>query len=188
LRCGAAARRGRTCIFTSTSEVHDGQSKNFSLIAGSGVAAGKGNVTAYLEYRHARPVLGGSRDFTACQLTATPNGPNVCGGSQNSNYFRVNGTVFSVVGNQLVPPQAGSSPPTVFNSNPYLNLAREDERYNAGFMAHVDYFSWLKPYFDFSFMEDRSTSDVAPSGLFSTAASVPIHCRPMLWSTSVVAT
>src|SRR5262249_16542997 len=79
--------------------VDDGQSKNFSLIAGSSIAEGAGNVTAYLEYRHARPVLGGSRDFTACQLTATANGPNFCGGSQNSNYFRVNGNVYSVVGN-----------------------------------------------------------------------------------------
>lgn len=165
-------------ISPDTSEVHDGQSKNFSLIAGSDVADGKGNVTAYLEYRHARPVLGGSRDFTACQLTATPNGPNVCGGSQNSNYFRVNGTVYSVVGNQLVPPQAGSSPPAVFNSNPYLNLAREDERYNAGFMAHVDYASWLKPYFDFSFMEDRSTSDVAPSGLFNNGGNTTTASTP----------
>ena len=120
-------------ISPDTSEVHDGQSKNFSLIAGSEVADGKGNVTAYLEYRHARPVLGGSRDFTACQLTATPNGPNVCGGSQNSNYFRVNGTVYSVVGNQLVPPQAGSSPPTLFRSPPRTGRACRYSKYAVTF-------------------------------------------------------
>jgi iron complex outermembrane recepter protein len=164
-------------ISPDTSNVHDGQSKNFSLIAGTDLADGKGNLTAYLEYRHAAPVLGGSRDFTACQLSATA-GPNVCSGSANSNYFRVNDTVYSVVGNQLLPQQAGSSPPAVFNSNPYLNLAREDERYNAGFMAHVEYSKWLKPYFNFSFMEDKTTSDVAPSGVFNngnnpTTATIP---------------
>jgi iron complex outermembrane recepter protein len=161
-----------------TSSLHDGQSKNFSLIAGTPIADGSGNMTAYLEYRHALPVLGASRDFTACQLTATANGPNVCGGSLNSNYFRANGTVYSMIGNLLLPPQAGTSPPTLFNSNPYLNLAREDERYNAGFMTHVDYSKWLKPYFNFSFMEDKSTSDVAPSGLFNNGGNTTTAGTP----------
>jgi iron complex outermembrane recepter protein len=144
-------------ITPDTANVHDGQSKNFSLLAGSSIAEGKGNVTAYLEYRHALPVLGASRDFAACQLAASGNQPNACGGSANSNYFRPNGgSVYSVVGDQLLPsPQPGSSPPAIFNSNRYLNLSREDERYNAGFMAHVDYSKAFKPYFNFSFMECR---------------------------------
>jgi iron complex outermembrane receptor protein len=155
----------------NTSNVHDGQSKDFSLIAGTKIADGKGNITAYLEYRHALPVLGSSRDFTACQLVsgASQGLPNSCSGSSNSNAFTVNGHSYSVVGNQLLPfPQAGSSPPAIFNSNPFLSLAHEDERYNAGFMAHVDVSNAVKPYFNFSFMEDKSSQDVAPSGLFKS--------------------
>ena len=158
---------------------HDGQSKNFSLIAGSNLADGRGNITAYLEYRHALPVMEASRDFAACSLIVKSSDTNGCGGSQNSNYFRSKGTAYSVVGNQLLPwPQPGSSPPALFNANPYQNLSREDERYSAGFMAHVEYSSGLQPYMHFSFMEDKTTSDVAPSGLFNnggnpTTASTP---------------
>jgi outer membrane receptor protein involved in Fe transport len=167
-------------ITPDTANVHDGQSKNFSLLAGSSLAEGKGNVTAYLEYRHALPVLGASRDFAACQLAASGNQPNACGGSANSNYFRPNGgSVYSVVGDQLLPsPQPGSSPPAIFNSNPYLNLSREDERYNAGFMAHVDYSKAFKPYFNFSFMEDKTSSDVAPSGLFNNGGNTTTASTP----------
>src|SRR5712664_4015545 len=50
---------------TDTGSVHDGQSKNFSILAGTNVADGKGNVTAYLEYRHALPVFARTRDFAA---------------------------------------------------------------------------------------------------------------------------
>jgi len=178
----AMQTRARAAGFApDTSNVHDGQSKNFSLLGGSSIAEGKGNVTAYLEYRHALPVLGSARDFTACQLVAGAStaAPNVCGGSSNSNYFRSNGTVYSVVGDQLLPsPQPGSSPPALFNSNPYISLSREDERYNAGFMAHIDYSGAFKPYFNFSFMEDKSSSQVAPSGLFNNGGNVTTASTP----------
>jgi iron complex outermembrane recepter protein len=170
---------------TSTSSVHDGQSKDFSLLAGTNVADGKGNVSAYLEYRHQLPVYAPSRDFSACEVqnnfdVNTGNQiANHCIGSPNSNYFGVGQNAYSVVGNQLLPwPQAGSSPPAQFNSNRYISLQREDERYNAGFMAHLDINRNVQPYLDFFFMNDKSTTNVAPSGLFypdgnTTTASIP---------------
>jgi iron complex outermembrane receptor protein len=162
---------------TNTSSVHDGQSKDFSIVMGSNIADGKGNVTAYLEYRHQEPVYAPSRDFAACELVTnfTDSGqqlPNHCIGSPNSNYFAVGNNVYSVVGNQLLPsPQAGSSPPASFNSNTYITLQRQDQRYNAGFMAHVDVNEHFKPYADFFFMNDRTTTYVAPSGLFEPGAN-----------------
>src|SRR5882724_4739724 len=145
---------------TDTGSVHDGQSKNFSILAGTNVADGKGNVTAYLEYRHALPVFARTRDFAACELAnaADADGnllPNHCIGTPNSNHFGVGNDVFSVVGNQLLPfPQAGSSPPPFFNSNQYIILSREDERYNAGFMAHIEVNSHVRPYIHFRFIND----------------------------------
>ncbi|HEV7447008.1 MAG TPA: TonB-dependent receptor, partial [Steroidobacteraceae bacterium] len=169
---------------TNTSSELDGQSRNFSILAGTNVADGKGNITAYLEYRRANPVFAPARDFAACELANNSDAagnplPNHCIGTQNSNHFGVGDAVYSVVGNRLLPyPQPGSSPPPQFNSNQYITLSREDERYNAGFMAHMNVNEHVRPYADFSFMNDRSTTFVAPSGLFYPAgntvtASIP---------------
>ncbi|HET9388125.1 MAG TPA: TonB-dependent receptor plug domain-containing protein, partial [Steroidobacteraceae bacterium] len=162
---------------TPTSSLHDGQTKDFSILAGTNIADGQGNITAWLEYRHANPVFARDRDFSACQVAA--DFPNDCIGTTNSNHFDVGGVVYSVVGNQLLPfPRPGSSPPPEFNSNQYLNLSREDQRYNAGFQAHLDLNPAVKPYVDFSFMNDKSTSQVAPSGLFYPAGNVTTASVP----------
>jgi iron complex outermembrane recepter protein len=170
---------------TTSSSLHDGQSKDFSLLAGTNVADGKGNVTAYFEYRHQLPVYASARDFSSCEVQinfdpVTGNQiPNKCIGSPNSNHFAVGNNVYSVVGNQLLPwPQAGSSPPTEFNSNRYISLQREDERYNAGFMAHLDMNDHVRPYVDFFFMNDKSTTNVAPSGLFYPAGNTTTASTP----------
>ena len=147
-----------------------GRNKSFSLTAGTNFADGKGNVTAYLTYLRADPVTGSDIDFAGCQLFTFP--AVRCGGSANSNQYRVvgTGTNYSVVGSQLLPyPQAGSSPPAQFNSNTYVNMSRDDQRYTGGFMAHVDVSDYVKPYFDFSFMNDKSNVQIAPSGLFENS-------------------
>jgi iron complex outermembrane recepter protein len=169
---------------TNTSSLHDGQSQNFSILAGTNVADGKGNVTAYLEYRHVRPVYAPARDFAACGLVNNYDDdfnvlPNKCIGSANSNFFAIGENAYSVVGNQLLPyPQAGSSPPAQFNSNRYISLQRENQRYNAGFIAHVDVNSHVRPYVHFFFMNDKSTSNVAPSGLFFPAGNTATASIP----------
>ena len=73
----------------------------------------------------------------------------------------------TVVGSSFLPyPQAGSVPPASFNSSPFEFLSRQDTRYLAGFFAHYDIADWVQPYAEFSFMNDTSTSQIAPSGLF----------------------
>jgi iron complex outermembrane receptor protein len=169
---------------TNTSSVHDGQSKMFSLIAGTNVADGKGNITAYLEYRHSNPIFAPSRDFASCELVNNSDEvgnvlPNICIGTANSNHFGVGNNVYSVVGNQLLPyPQPGSSPPPQFNSNQFITLSREDQRYNAGFMAHITINEHVRPYMDFGFMSDKSTTFTAPSGLFYPAGNTVTASTP----------
>jgi outer membrane receptor protein involved in Fe transport len=161
---------------TTTARTYAGQNKDFSILAGTKVADGKGNITAWLEYRSAQPVSFAARDYTSCELISGIDigggAPNTCIGSGNSNHFGVNGTTYSVIGNQLLPPQPGSFPPETFNSNPYIDLSRQDQRYLAGFMAHVDVSDAIKPYINFSFMDDKTTTQVAPSGLFYPAGNV----------------
>jgi len=153
----------------ATGSVYDGQTTDFSVIFGANAPDGKGNVTGYFEFKNADPVTEGSRDFSGCLLVIGP--PDQCHNSPNSNQFQqiapTPGPAFSVVGSSFLPwPQAGSAPPATFNSTPYEYLSRQDTRYLAGFFAHYDIADWAQPYAEFSFMNDRSSSQSAPSGLF----------------------
>jgi outer membrane receptor protein involved in Fe transport len=152
----------------------DGKNTDFSLVMGANAPDGKGNVTGYFEFRNQEPVTQGQRDYSDCLLVLGP--PDACANSSNSNIYTeiadpasgsLPGTSFSVVGTSLLPrPQAGSVPPASFNSSPYEFLSRQDTRYLGGFFAHYDITDWAQPYAEFSFMNDRSTEQVAPSGLF----------------------
>jgi len=152
-----------------TGSVGDGRTEDVSILAGSNIADGRGNITAYLTYRHANPVTGADRDFAGCQLATNLPDQGICIGSSNSNFFRVVGTsaAYSVVGKQFLPsPQPGSNPPAQFNANNYVYMARADERYAAGFLAHVDLSDAVNPYLELAFMNDKTDTVVGPSGLF----------------------
>jgi iron complex outermembrane recepter protein len=149
----------------------DGQSRNFSLIMGTSLADGKGNLTGYLTYLKAEPIASSERDFGGCQLVLNKARDTVvCNGSPNSNLFGApNGNQYSVVGSQFLPwPQTGSVPPAFFNSQRYIYMSRGDQRYNGGFFAHVDVNDHFKPYAEFGFMNDQTHIAIAPSGLFQT--------------------
>ncbi|MGO9594026.1 MAG: TonB-dependent receptor domain-containing protein [Steroidobacteraceae bacterium] len=163
-----------------TGSIRDGYKHDVSILMGSNLADGTGNVTGYFVYHDQQPIAGSARDFSACQLYS--NGDEIspvysgleCLGSSNSNRFTPEnpaaagyGVRYTVVGNQFLPwPQVGSSPPAVYNYNQYEYLQRQDQRYQAGFMGHIDVNDHLKPYTQFFYMDDRSTAVVAPSGLF----------------------
>ena len=155
----------------------DGQNRAFSVVMGTNFADDKGNIEAYFTYRNADPVSQGSRDFSACELNVSNVTSNsklldtpFCDGSPNSNLIEPVANTnndLTVVGNQLLTyPQAGSSPPGVFNSEPYEYLVVHDTRYNAGFFAHYDLNDAVKPFMDFSFMRDTTNSNIGPSAAF----------------------
>ncbi len=155
-----------------TGSVKDGRNRNFDVIMGTNFADGAGNITGYLGYLSSDPVASGDRDFGACQLNAnsTLTGA-VCSGSSNSNQWTPNpvnaSAQFGVVGNQLLPyPAAGQQPPALFNSQPYIYIAREDQRYTGGVLGHIDLNDAVKPYLEFNFMNDKTTQYIAPSALF----------------------
>jgi iron complex outermembrane recepter protein len=165
-------------ITPPTGDIHDGKNKTFDLIYGASLAEGKGNVTAYFTYLQADPVPSGNRDFGDCQLNAKRDAAGsaytgaFCSGSGNSNYYQLGGggPIYSVLGNQFVPRgSVATNPPAVFNSQPYIYNGRDDLRYTAGFMAHVDVSDSIKPYAEFGFMNDRTDQKIAPSALFSGA-------------------
>ena len=164
----------------ATGTAKDGRNRSFDVLMGTNFADGKGNITAFLSFRHQDPVVSAQRDFGSCQLFPTndANG-NVngiaCGGSSNSNYFRPvtgpnAGHAFSVFGTSFVPfRSAATTPPASFNSQQYIYMTREDDRYNAAVLAHQEITDWFKPYTEFYFMNDKSHQVIAPAALFRDA-------------------
>ena len=169
-----------------TGSSKDGRTRQFNLVAGANLADNRGNVTAYFGYLQQDPVTSGERDFGACQLNANSNNAAgtidslACGGSANSNQFTPERLVsaagvvtplvsaaLAVVGNQLLPwPAAGQNPPAAFNSQQYIYMERQDQRYTAGFLAHLDLHEWLQPYAELGYMNDRTHQEIAPTALF----------------------
>jgi iron complex outermembrane recepter protein len=154
------ALNGYDAVPSSTT---NGYRRDVSVIMGTNTPDNNGNVTAYFVYHHQDPVAGNKYDFANCLLNQ-----GACDNTgTNSNQFTIGGNQYSVVGSQWLPwPQAGSVPPAVFNSAAYEYAQRDDSRYQAGFLSHYDINDYVKPYMDFSFMDDKTTAVVAPSGLF----------------------
>src|SRR5262249_8581785 len=87
-----------------------------------------------------------------------------------SNIFvtnQIEQILYSVVGRQFVPwPVAGSVPGAYFNYAPYEYAQRDDTRYQAGLLGHLEFNPAVRPYLEFSYMYDRTRLGIAPSGLF----------------------
>ena len=180
---GAAAPSG---------SVWDGTTWTASMVVGANAPDGKGNVTAYVGYRHQDPVSMSTRDYSACQLTQASGTP-ACTGSSNSNLFKDDNTgdVYSVTGADpanifTTTRNQSTTPPAHFNSNPFEYLSRGDERYQGGFFAHYAASPAADFYSDFAFMDDRTRIDVAPSALFQQTFEV--NCNNPFLSAQQVTT
>jgi outer membrane receptor protein involved in Fe transport len=165
----------------------DGRSYDTSIVFGANAPDAKGNVTGYFTYHKQDPVNFSTRDYAACQLAVSGAGVPSCTGSSNSNYFASSlGTfagTYSVLGHNLVPRgSAVTTPPTLFNSNPYEYLIQDSTRYTAGFDANYQINKHFELYSEFGFMNDRTNVNIAPSGLFggqgaSSAGGYLVNCN-----------
>jgi len=151
----------------------DGQTLAINIVAGTGVADGKGNITAYFGYMKMDPVTSAERDFGGCQLNPTGDLKSAtCFGSVNSNFWEPQTgpnafNDYSVKGNQFIDfGTQETTPPARFNSQAFINMQRADERYTAGFMGHLDMTDHFQVYTEFGFMNDRSNQVVAPAAAF----------------------
>ncbi|MGH6878909.1 MAG: TonB-dependent receptor domain-containing protein [Rhizomicrobium sp.] len=171
--------------------VWDGATEDVTLLLGSGADGGKGNVTAYLGYRSAQPVL--ARDFSACPLETTLVRFNaadplhtglVCSGSSTFNrWFSIDDYArglssydFFETGNGR--PGSGRFEPytaatdQLYNFGPSNDISRPDTRYVGGFFAHESVSRRIEAYSSFMFSDDHTEAQVAPSGLFFGAGGV----------------
>ena len=160
---------------TPTGTITDGRATNYNLLAGANSGDGRGNFTVYLGYQHQDGVKGGNRDFgsgplfTDTDANNVPTGAVYMSGSGNSNYFAPasGGGPYSVYGNQFVDwGTQDTTPPAVFNYQPYEYMSRGYERRTAGLLGHYDLNDHVQPYVEFSYMNDKTHQEIAPSALF----------------------
>jgi iron complex outermembrane receptor protein len=186
----------------------DGGNETGTLIVGSNLANGKGNVTAYLGYQNTEAVLSGQTDFGACTIGGSPPGfvPNVhnltghvCAGSANYNtwlsldnykahtpyvFFETGSGVAGSGTGKFVP--FGSTAGEHFNFGALNYLQRPDTRYQGGFFAHYDVNKELEIYTSLMFTDDHTLAQIAPSGLFLgtgtiSGSNVQVNCNnPLL--------
>ena len=147
----------------------DGGSRDYSLIMGVNAPDQKGNVTAFFTYDTQDPVKQGARDYSGCQLKVTGSTP-FCTGSSNSNIFYAadgSGGTYSVLGGNFIDyGSAPTTPPAIFNANPYEYLLQQNTRYTAGFFANYVVNDHFEAYSSFNFMDSVSNVNVGPSALF----------------------
>jgi iron complex outermembrane recepter protein len=155
--------------------VQDGYKRDLSVLLGTNMADGNGNITGYFTWHHQDPIGDGTRDFSHCQLVSNGDGTFACIGTSNANYFSPfngpnAGNEYSVSGTSFVPwGTPGTVPPFEFNPQPYEFMQREDTRWNAGFNAHVTVNSYVNPYMTATFMDDRTDEVVGPSAAFKNS-------------------
>ncbi|HEX7037191.1 MAG TPA: TonB-dependent receptor [Pseudomonadales bacterium] len=165
---------------------NDGDIHNVSVIIGGNFADDRGNVTAYATYRDIEEVTQAARDYSACSLD---NSASSCSGSATSaeGTFTDSGILadpgaieeilgearpaapgytFHVEGDQFV---EGS---TNYNFGPLNYWQRPDERVTAGAFARYDLTDTLEVYSQLMFMDNRSVSQIAPSGAFGVTSTI----------------
>ncbi|MET0274154.1 MAG: TonB-dependent receptor plug domain-containing protein, partial [Phenylobacterium sp.] len=144
--------------------VRDGEASEVTLAMGVNAPDGQGNITAYATYRHVEPVFQANRDYSAC--TFNSGAVFACGGSGTAYPARVGGFVVDVTnpaGNTFRP---FVNTRDVYNFGPVNYYQRPDDRYGLGAFAHYEITPWAEAYADVMFMEDSSTYQIAPGGIF----------------------
>ena len=181
---------------TPSGSITDGYTTDVEAIMGVNSPDGKGNLTAYADYRSIRAIIQSDRDFSACTLTETGS-TFACGGSSTTSPPRLTlynaagttaGKSYTISGNgaatTLVPYTAAAN---AFNYGPYNYFQRPDTRYNLGAMGHYEISPMADVYTQLMFMDDDSTAQIAPGGIFY-GAPYTIPCSNPFFTAAELAT
>ena len=159
--------------------VNVGDNKVWAVMFGA-TLGDSGNVTAYLQKRERDAILQSKYDVSACALwdggpqAANPYG---CGGSGTVPWGR-----FASFGggpitdwNYSVAPGTNEFEdyPGPFNYGPFNYFQRPTETLSGGFFADYEIADNMSFYASAQFMDDRTVSQIAPSGAFFVTSSIP---------------
>jgi iron complex outermembrane recepter protein len=183
------------------SSVNTGAQKSLAFIAGLNSPDGNGNATFYATYRNIGAVLQSKYDYSACTLgsgfvagPSNTNGKFYCAGSstsypgrftvENINGVPVTGGVENTIGpgGSLIPYTSAND----YNFGALNYYQRPDERYTAGAFLHYEFNDHATVYSQFMFMDDRSTAQIAPGGIF--VGEFSFNCSNPLLSGQEVST
>ncbi|MGA7537971.1 MAG: TonB-dependent receptor [Steroidobacteraceae bacterium] len=144
---------------------------NTTIILGTNMDDGRGNVTLYLDYHHSNPILDGSRNFLGCEFGLNPasNGL-ICKGSSDGPYgpFQANsGKSYGLNPDGTASLVKFNKSTMGYNTAPTNYLQRADERKSLGALGHFRLSQWADVYAEAMFMDDFTTAQVASGGLTS---------------------
>jgi iron complex outermembrane recepter protein len=161
-----------------------GQNRDWSFMAGSNFADGKGNATVYGTYLNTSPVVGNQLDYAGCTLVSAQSAPKpgqpwspvTCGASNTSatGRFLLFGATanssFATLADGTVDKTTGLFRPyTPADSYNYGSLSyaqREAQRYTAGAFLNYDVNENINVYSETMYARNTSTAQYGPSGLF----------------------
>lgn len=157
----------------------DGLQQSISLTAGHNFAGGRGNVTAFVGYRHIEGVGTNSRDFSTCNLNATAAG-YACSLSSTTypaQFQLTNPATGATRGSYTLDRSTGNTLRTYrtsdgFNNGNTYDLQAPDERINADLMAHFEVSPAVEIYGEMMFMHDKSDIRLSPTGVFTVPESI----------------
>lgn len=165
----------------------DGNTTNINVIMGANTGDGRGNVTGYIGYRDIDEIRHSERDYSACALSGGSGNNDIgaCGGSSTTprgsfrDFVDIDLTLDLDTGDFV--PRAGD----VYNYGPSNFFQRPDERWTAGLFANYEIQENVEAYAEFSFMDDRSLAQIAPSGTFFN--NLDLNCDNPLMSAQQLA-
>ena len=180
-----------------------GQNRDWSFMAGSNFADGKGNATVYATYLNTSPVVGNQLDYAGCTLNSAgaapapgqPWAPVKCGGSSSSAGgrfldFGATAPGFSSSIDATVDPKTGQfrqyTSADSFNYGGLSYAQREAQRYTAGAFANYDVNENINVYSETMYARNTSTAQYGPSGLFAFGTP-SISCSNPLFNAAELA-
>jgi outer membrane receptor protein involved in Fe transport len=170
-------------------DVDTGYARDYTFALGMGAPEDKGHATFYATYRSVASVLQADYDYSACTLNSGDSFADAgCGGSSSSfpgRFNVVDPNTGGLAGDFTINPDGTMRPfdfsTDLYNFGPLNYYQRPDERYTAGVFANYQVSDYADVYGEFMWMDDRSVSQIAPSGVFF-GNTFALSCGNPLWT------
>ncbi|WP_198019741.1 TonB-dependent receptor domain-containing protein [Hyphomonas sp. L-53-1-40] len=163
----------------------DGETFDITAAVGGKFDNGRGHMSAFVSFQNTKEILQANRDYSQCALSTTNGGNDfTCAGSSTNQFANIldvasgytipggvnpdaqtqTGWARVLDGQDAIGPRNFTS--DTFNYNPYNHYQRPNERYSFGAFANYDVNEYMNVYTELMFMDNRTKSQIAPSGVF----------------------
>jgi outer membrane receptor protein involved in Fe transport len=177
-----------------------GETKDLALMMGFNAPDGRGNVTAYATYRDVKGVLQDQFDYSAVSLgsgynfdsQAPANHFGVAGSSSAvpGRFRQVSATGVNIGGSRTIDATTGDlrnfGNADRYNFGPLNYYQRPDQRWTAGALAHYEFNEHADVYTEIQYVNDRTVSQIAPSGAFYGTGPYKVNCANPYFNQSML--